>query len=132
MDGKTPLPFPYPHFIIGNGIGSGIVGARTPPWIRLASRAGWLPPLLPVRSPSKRFAFTSSLRSTRQFWAWGIESRARRRASTADTVLRRHASGRIGEDGCAPSDPRQRPRLDVGYRFGSASRNVRSKSCAQD
>jgi hypothetical protein len=22
---KTPLPFPYPHFIIGNGIGSGIV-----------------------------------------------------------------------------------------------------------
>jgi hypothetical protein len=23
---KTPLPFPYPHFIIGNRIGSGIVG----------------------------------------------------------------------------------------------------------
>jgi hypothetical protein len=23
---KTPLLFPYPHFIIGNGIGSGIVG----------------------------------------------------------------------------------------------------------
>jgi hypothetical protein len=29
MDGneqKTPLPFSYPHFIIGNMIGSGIVG----------------------------------------------------------------------------------------------------------
>jgi hypothetical protein len=25
-DGKIPLPFPYPHFIIGNWIGSGIVG----------------------------------------------------------------------------------------------------------
>jgi hypothetical protein len=25
-DGKTHLLFPYPHFIIGNGIGSGIVG----------------------------------------------------------------------------------------------------------
>jgi hypothetical protein len=25
-DGKTPLPFPYPHFIFENGIGSGIVG----------------------------------------------------------------------------------------------------------
>jgi hypothetical protein len=25
-DGKTPLPFPYPHFIIGNGIRSEIVG----------------------------------------------------------------------------------------------------------
>jgi hypothetical protein len=24
-NGKTPLPFPYPHFFIGNGIGSGIV-----------------------------------------------------------------------------------------------------------
>jgi hypothetical protein len=24
-DGKTPLPFMYPHFIIGNGIGFGIV-----------------------------------------------------------------------------------------------------------
>jgi hypothetical protein len=24
-DGKTPLPFPYPHFIIENGIRSGIV-----------------------------------------------------------------------------------------------------------
>jgi hypothetical protein len=24
-DGKTPLPFPYPHFIIGNRIESGIV-----------------------------------------------------------------------------------------------------------
>jgi hypothetical protein len=24
-DGKTPLPFPYPHFIIGNGIRFGIV-----------------------------------------------------------------------------------------------------------
>jgi hypothetical protein len=26
MDGKIPLPFPYPHFIIENGIGSEIVG----------------------------------------------------------------------------------------------------------
>jgi hypothetical protein len=25
-DGKTPLPFPYPYFIIGNGIETGIVG----------------------------------------------------------------------------------------------------------
>jgi hypothetical protein len=25
-DGKTPLSFPYPHFIIGKGIGSEIVG----------------------------------------------------------------------------------------------------------
>jgi hypothetical protein len=25
-DRKPPLPFPYPYFIIGNGIGSGIVG----------------------------------------------------------------------------------------------------------
>jgi hypothetical protein len=25
-DRKIPLPFPYPHFIIGNGIGFGIVG----------------------------------------------------------------------------------------------------------
>jgi hypothetical protein len=25
-DGKTHLPFPYPYFIIGNEIGSGIVG----------------------------------------------------------------------------------------------------------
>jgi hypothetical protein len=25
-DGKTSLPFLYPYFIIGNGIGSGIVG----------------------------------------------------------------------------------------------------------
>jgi hypothetical protein len=25
-DGKTPLPFLYPHFIVGNGIKSGIVG----------------------------------------------------------------------------------------------------------
>jgi hypothetical protein len=25
-DGKTPLLFSYPHFIIGNGIGSEIVG----------------------------------------------------------------------------------------------------------
>jgi hypothetical protein len=25
-DGKTPLPFPYPYFIIENGIESGIVG----------------------------------------------------------------------------------------------------------
>jgi hypothetical protein len=25
-DGKTHLPFPYLHFIIGNEIGSGIVG----------------------------------------------------------------------------------------------------------
>jgi hypothetical protein len=25
-DGKTSLSFPYPRFIIGNGIGSGIVG----------------------------------------------------------------------------------------------------------
>lgn len=25
-DGKITLPFPYPDFIIGNGIGSGIVG----------------------------------------------------------------------------------------------------------
>jgi hypothetical protein len=25
-DEKTPLSFLYPHFIIGNGIGSGIVG----------------------------------------------------------------------------------------------------------
>jgi hypothetical protein len=24
-DGKTSVPFPYPHFIIENGIGSGIV-----------------------------------------------------------------------------------------------------------
>jgi hypothetical protein len=24
-DGKPILPFPYPYFIIGNGIGSGIV-----------------------------------------------------------------------------------------------------------
>jgi hypothetical protein len=28
MDGKTTLPFSYPHFIIGNGIGSGIVENR--------------------------------------------------------------------------------------------------------
>jgi hypothetical protein len=27
-DGKTPLPFPYPHFIVGNGIGSEIVGNK--------------------------------------------------------------------------------------------------------
>jgi hypothetical protein len=27
-DGKISLPFQYPHFIIGNGIGSGIVGNR--------------------------------------------------------------------------------------------------------
>jgi hypothetical protein len=26
MDGKTPLSFPYPHFIIENRIGSEIVG----------------------------------------------------------------------------------------------------------
>jgi hypothetical protein len=26
MDGKTSLMFPYLHFIIGNGIGFGIVG----------------------------------------------------------------------------------------------------------
>jgi hypothetical protein len=26
MDGKTPLPFSYSHFVIGNGIGSEIVG----------------------------------------------------------------------------------------------------------
>jgi hypothetical protein len=25
-EGKTPLLFPYPHFVIGNEIGSGIVG----------------------------------------------------------------------------------------------------------
>jgi hypothetical protein len=25
-DGKTPLSFSYPHFIVGNEIGSGIVG----------------------------------------------------------------------------------------------------------
>jgi hypothetical protein len=28
MDGKNTLPFSYPHFIIENGIGSGIVGNR--------------------------------------------------------------------------------------------------------
>jgi hypothetical protein len=45
-------------------------GVPRPPRIRLTSRAECSPPLILIRNPSKRFAFTSSLRSTIQFYTW--------------------------------------------------------------